>query len=110
MPDRPPPSPPDARPSAASRFGWHPEPGLIGVDDAVTSRPALEDLGAAAWKTALDYLYDQALRRSAGTPTGYAELRETFYASAAAAPGASPAAAAPAAAAPDRGRGPCDRS
>ncbi len=97
MPDRPPPSPPDVRPSAASRFGWHPEPGLIGVDDEATSRPALEDLGAAAWKTALDYLYDEALRRSAGTPTGYAELRETFYAS---------ASAASAAAVPDRGRGP----
>ena len=37
------------RPSAASRFGWHPEPGLIGVDDEATSREALEALGRAAW-------------------------------------------------------------
>ncbi len=84
MPDRPPPPQPAARPSAASRFGWHPEPGLIGIDDEATSRTALEDLGTAAWKTALDYLYDEALRRSTGTPTGYAELREEFYGGAAA--------------------------
>jgi glutamate/tyrosine decarboxylase-like PLP-dependent enzyme len=80
MPDRPTPTELEARPSAASRFGWHPEPGLIGVDDEATSRPALEALGAAAWQTALDYLFDEALRRSTGTPTGYLELRETFYA------------------------------
>ncbi len=79
MPDRPPPTESVARPSAESRFGWHPEPGLIGVDDAATSRPALEALGSAAWHTALDYLFDEALRRSAGTPTGYPELRAAFY-------------------------------
>ena len=82
MPDRPPPSQPDARPSAASRFGWHPEPGLIGIDDEAASRPALEGLGVAAWTAALDYLYDEALRRSTGTPTAYAELRDAFYGSA----------------------------
>jgi aromatic-L-amino-acid/L-tryptophan decarboxylase len=71
----------DPRPSAASRFGWHPEPGLIGVDDADAGREALEELGRAAWGAGLDYLYDEALRRSVGPPTGYAELRRTFYAS-----------------------------
>jgi L-2,4-diaminobutyrate decarboxylase len=97
MPDRPTPPEPEARPSAASRFGWHPEPGLIGVDDEATSRPALETLGAAAWQTALDYLFDEALRRAAGAPTGYAELRETFFGPAldGATPGPDPAPDAP---------------
>jgi glutamate/tyrosine decarboxylase-like PLP-dependent enzyme len=69
----------DRRPTAASRFGWHPEPGLIGVDDEPTARLALEGLGTAAWETALDYLFDKALRRSTGGPTDYADLRRTFY-------------------------------
>ena len=69
-----------SRPSAASRFGWHPEPGLIGVDDVAASRPALETLGREAWATGLDYLFDEALRRSVGTPTAYLELRRAFYA------------------------------
>ena len=67
------------RPTADSRFGWHPEPGLIGVDDEPTARAALERLGAAAWATALDYLFGEALRRSTGGPTDYADLRRTFY-------------------------------
>ena len=79
MPDRTTRPDPDPRPSAASRFGWHPEPELIGVDDAPTSRPALERLGAAAWSTALDYLFGEALQRSTGSPTGYADLRAVFY-------------------------------
>ena len=67
------------RPSAESRFGWHPEPGLIGVDDEPTARVALERLGAAAWTTALDYLFGEALRQASGGPTEYADLRRTFY-------------------------------
>ena len=74
------PRPDTDRPSAASRFGWHPEPGLIGVDDEAASREALEALGRAAWGAGLDYLFGEALRRSVGTPTDYAELRRTFYA------------------------------
>ncbi len=69
-----------ARPTAASRFGWHPEPGLIGVDDEATSRPALEALGRSAWDTALAYLFDEAFRRSSGTPTDFGALRRTYYA------------------------------
>ncbi len=90
MSDHPDPPDPDHRPSAASRFGWHPEPGLIGVDDEATARPALEALGVAAWTTALDYLYDEALRRSAGTPTGFGELRLEFYGEEALGPGPAP--------------------
>ncbi|MDP9483680.1 MAG: pyridoxal-dependent decarboxylase [Chloroflexota bacterium] len=67
------------RPTAEARFGWHPEPGLIGIDDEPTARPALDRLGAAAWATALDYLFNEALRQSNGGPTDYADLRRTFY-------------------------------
>ncbi len=84
MPDRERTAPadptPEARPSAAERFGWHPEPGLIGVDDARAARPALEQLGRATWAAALDYLFLEGLRRSAGEPTEYPEMRRTYYA------------------------------
>jgi aromatic-L-amino-acid/L-tryptophan decarboxylase len=69
--------PPDDQ-SPADRFGWHPEPELLGFSDP-TARPALERLGAEAWATALDYLYDHAFVRAMGQPTGYAELREAFF-------------------------------
>ncbi len=67
------------------RFAWHPEPELIGIRDAAVSRPALERLGAAAWSTALDYLFDEALRRAMGEPAGYRDLRRRFFG-----PGAEP--------------------
>jgi aromatic-L-amino-acid decarboxylase len=60
------------------RFAWHPEPELIGVR-APQSRDALEQVGRAAWSTALDYLYDEALRRAVGQPATYRELRQTFF-------------------------------
>ena len=90
---------PDPRPSAAERFAWHPEPALLGIDDAAASRPALEQLGRNAWSTALDYLFDEALRRAMGEPTGYTDLRRTFFGGSAAddapaaadAPGPAPA-------------------
>ena len=69
--------PPDDQ-SPADRFGWHPEPELLGFGDP-TARPALERLGAEAWATALDYLYEHAFVRAMGQPTGYAELREAFF-------------------------------
>jgi hypothetical protein len=70
------------------RFAWHPEPELIAITDEKASRPALERLGADAWRTALDYLYDEALRRAIGEPAGYEELRRVFFG-----PDGSPAAA-----------------
>ena len=71
--------PDDARPDADPRFAWHPEPELIGIRDAATSRPALERLGIAAWATALDYIYGEAFRRAMGEPAEYGALRRTYF-------------------------------
>jgi glutamate/tyrosine decarboxylase-like PLP-dependent enzyme len=77
------PRPPKVTPGAAAdelaRFAWHPEPELIDVRHEPLSRAALERIGNATWQTALDYLYDEALRRAMGEPAAYAELRRTFY-------------------------------
>jgi glutamate/tyrosine decarboxylase-like PLP-dependent enzyme len=72
---------PDPRPRAADpgRFGWHPEPGLLGLDDAATARPALEELGRETWNAALDYLYGEAFRRAMGEPATYPDLRQVFF-------------------------------
>ena len=70
---------PDPRPDPGERFGWHPEPELIGYDDPARSRPALEALGNATWSAALDYLYGEAFRRAMGEPAGYSALRRVFY-------------------------------
>jgi glutamate/tyrosine decarboxylase-like PLP-dependent enzyme len=65
------------RPPASDRFGWHPEPNLIGLDDA-SSLEALAALGEDAWGAALDWLRDEAGRRPvAGLP--YKEMRARFY-------------------------------
>lgn len=69
-------SPEDDR---TSPFDWHPEPELIGIRDPAASRAALERLGEATWRAALDYLYDEAFRRPMGEPVGYAELRRAFF-------------------------------
>jgi aromatic-L-amino-acid decarboxylase len=60
-------------------FRWHPEPELIGVRDAAASRAALEHAGEATWRAALDWLYGEAMVRSMGLPTGYAELRREYF-------------------------------
>jgi glutamate/tyrosine decarboxylase-like PLP-dependent enzyme len=61
------------------RFAWHPEPELLGFRYREASRPALERLGLATWTAALDYLYDEALRRAMGEPVAYPALRAEFY-------------------------------
>jgi glutamate/tyrosine decarboxylase-like PLP-dependent enzyme len=61
------------------RFAWHPEPELIGIGRQALSRAALERLGGETWDVALDYLYDEAIRRAMGEPTGYYEVRRAFY-------------------------------
>ena len=62
-------------------FRWHPEPELIGIRDAATSRAALERAGEATWAASLDWLYDEAMVRAMGPPTGYAELRRAYFGS-----------------------------
>ncbi len=60
-------------------FDWHPEPELIDIRDSGRSRIALERLGHDAWAAALDYLYDEGLRRSMGDPTLAGPLRGVFF-------------------------------
>jgi aromatic-L-amino-acid decarboxylase len=62
---------------APPRFGWHPDHELIDVLEP-GSRPALERLGADAWSTLLDYLYEHGLVRSMGEPSGHDALRALF--------------------------------
>lgn len=83
----------DAPDDPLARFRWHPEPELLGIGDERTSRAALERLGAAAWRTSLDYLYREGVRRGTG-PEGYAELRERHF-GAAGVPGPAPSAPTP---------------
>ena len=68
-----------SRPAPDPRFAWHPEPELIGIRDAATSRQALERLGAKAWAAGLDYVYDEAFRRAMGEPAEYGALRRRFF-------------------------------
>jgi glutamate/tyrosine decarboxylase-like PLP-dependent enzyme len=65
--------------SDAERPDWHPEPELISIREAATSREALREAGAAIWETALDYIYDQALVRAMGEPIEYDALRSVFF-------------------------------
>ena len=62
------------------RFAWHPEPELIGFRDQAASRPAVERLGDATWRTALDYMYGLASQRAMGPQGTYDEVRRAFFA------------------------------
>ncbi len=62
-----------------ARFAWHPEPELIGYRDEGASRVAMERLGEATWRTALDFLYGPAMHRAMGDPAGYGDLRDSFF-------------------------------
>jgi glutamate/tyrosine decarboxylase-like PLP-dependent enzyme len=61
-----------------ARFDWHPEPELIDVRDPEDARPALEKLGAEATAEALDWLYDEAMRRPT-RPDRYPDVRRAFF-------------------------------
>jgi aromatic-L-amino-acid decarboxylase len=63
-----------------ARFAWHPEPELVGYRDEAASRAALERLGEATWRTALDFLYGTAMHRAMGDPAGYGDLRAAYFA------------------------------
>jgi glutamate/tyrosine decarboxylase-like PLP-dependent enzyme len=63
-----------------ARFDWHPEPELVGYRDEGASRAALERMGDATWRAALDFLYDKAQQRAMGDPASYPDLRDAFYA------------------------------
>ena len=71
-------------------FRWHPEPELIGLRDEHASRATLQRAGEATWRASLDWLYDEAMVRAMGTPTGYAELRRLYFGEAGG-PGPAPA-------------------
>jgi aromatic-L-amino-acid decarboxylase len=62
-----------------ARFDWHPEPELVGYRDETASRAAMEQLGAATWKAALDFLYGTAMHRAMGDPAPYAAMRDAYY-------------------------------
>ena len=62
-----------------ARFGWHPEPELVGYRDEGASREALERLGDATWRAALDFLYGPAADRAMGDPSPYDEVRRRYF-------------------------------
>ncbi len=66
-------------PAYLERFAWHPEPEAVGVRHEPLSRATLERLGRETWDVALDYLYDEAVRRAMGEPAGYPEMRQAFF-------------------------------
>jgi aromatic-L-amino-acid decarboxylase len=61
----------------APGFDWHPEPSLVDFHDP-SSREALDGLGEATWRTAMDHLYGEALVHPVG-PDSYPELRERVF-------------------------------
>lgn len=69
---------PPTRADQDLRYAWHPEPELIDFREEVRARTALEKLGLAAWTTALDYLYQEAMRRPVGSES-YPEMRQRFF-------------------------------
>ncbi|MEO5965741.1 MAG: pyridoxal-dependent decarboxylase [Candidatus Limnocylindrales bacterium] len=69
----------DDRPDPLAPFRWHPEPELIGIRDADISRAALERAGQATWSASLDWLYDEAMVRAMGLPTGFDKLRRMYF-------------------------------
>jgi glutamate/tyrosine decarboxylase-like PLP-dependent enzyme len=73
------PTDPTANLDPLEPFRWHPEPELIGIRDAATSRKALEQAGQAVWQTSLDWLYDEAMVHGIGLPVDYPTIRRDHY-------------------------------
>ncbi len=80
---------PTARLDPLEPFRWHPEPELIGLRDAATSRDALRRAGEATWEASLDWLYREAMARGMGLPTDYGALRAAYFGNAGG-PGSAP--------------------
>jgi aromatic-L-amino-acid decarboxylase len=59
-------------------FSWHPEPELIGFRDPAEAREALEELGRLTWGTAIDWLYDEGMRRPVA-PDSYPDMRRAYF-------------------------------
>jgi aromatic-L-amino-acid decarboxylase len=59
-------------------FSWHPEPELIGFRDPGEARAALEELGRLTWGTAVDWLYEDAMRRPVPIDS-YPEMRSKYF-------------------------------
>jgi glutamate/tyrosine decarboxylase-like PLP-dependent enzyme len=93
-------SPPDAADAAGlsedstgtspPRFDWHPQAELLSFGSPERSHAALDRLGLGTWEAALDYLYDEAMRRAKG-PDSYPDLRRAYFGPTQA-PGPAPAA------------------
>ena len=69
----------DDRDDPLAPFRWHPEPELIDIRDAATSRAALRHAGEATWEASLDWLYDEAMVRAMGLPVDYGALRRAYF-------------------------------
>ncbi len=76
------------RPSANERFGWHPDPELIGHDDP-EALGAITELGRETWQVATDWLRDEASNRPV-TGLGFQELRERYFGPGVPGPGPAP--------------------
>ncbi len=64
--------------SLLDSVAWHPEPELIAYRDPTRARPALTELGEETWRAALDYVYEEGMRRPVA-PEDYQALRERFF-------------------------------
>jgi len=68
----------EERAGPGASFDWHPEPELIDYRDPARAREELARLGDQTWRTAIDWLYQEALRRPVG-PDSYPEMRRRIF-------------------------------
>ena len=64
--------------SPTTQHGWHPQPGLLRFTSEEFSREELERLGRDTWATALEFLFDEAMRRAIGTGS-YESIRRQYF-------------------------------
>jgi aromatic-L-amino-acid decarboxylase len=64
--------------SPRTLHGWHPEPALLSFTSPGFAREELERLGRDAWATALEFLFDEAMRRAIGTGS-YSSIRQQYF-------------------------------